>query len=913
MPTKSGDGYVSTVRGLDIGMELLKQVEKIGARETSIPRSTVDEFDNIEETEPEWKDNDWTAEQWANWQHESNPKMPEAGEAKAQASSFSNDWSVYPTTAKPPKEENTRGGWSGKGNSQAGGERSASRSGKDGGKKEKERGVQKESVHSAEQRIRQGASENCYKAQNNERVQESSGEGQDPAQKEKEVGVPVWAPSGADTLVKEVWEQNKKTKVGSGTKEELMKEVMRKFSELEADEKFDKDLRQALRESTQEPQDKGKSSGKKGDAYLAKGEKGKGKDKGVPSKKTSPSVGKTFTTEAGQSSCSMLNYMMAQAQDTGGEIYGKWMSNVEHLKTPEHRTDLMELLMRKFTENAVDYQYGSQMTLAVLEFASAMRAWSNIPYLSYYSITELIGEQASFSIQASNTGKSLMISMVQESTLYGEFCEAVAYFLRQGRKVRNVPMKEMKAVWAQHEMRPFAPYKIAYENGNQWCIMTTMVGEDPIEYPTTEVLQERGLLPAEEVESDFLSAEEADSEKESVTGVKRDYQLEEKISVIAVKVYRASSLEKMRVDLKQSKPYVFTFEGQRKEANAIEQLVLDPKQDFLWLKIKYLGSRWKAACFGEKYTKEGSSITNPIRDDAMVIMWKFTMRFRALQLNQLPLAVRVTTHEIIKEFLQVLLGARKEEATMWWTIKNCGIDTNSGENRALLIRPGRGMNELKTYGAAEAFIKNYAADLPELHIGKEIIRWFGATNVFVAKMGFLPIGVEFDVQLSILISEPEPGRRKGCRLEVVDARMMRMIHDSVESKELFRTFREYQPRYAEAERKVNEGEELVHHCPIRRLKAEFNYSIEKHGMNTRVTVKDGEWSWISHNVLGEPGQRREENVLRVGAYNWWWNVNQLTGFNTEELRIIEKKKLLGTYAKEKTMQSCWETLPFQYE
>ena len=59
MPKKGGDSYVSTVRGLDIGMELLKQVGKIGARETSIPRSTVDEFDKIEETEPEWKDNDW--------------------------------------------------------------------------------------------------------------------------------------------------------------------------------------------------------------------------------------------------------------------------------------------------------------------------------------------------------------------------------------------------------------------------------------------------------------------------------------------------------------------------------------------------------------------------------------------------------------------------------------------------------------------------------------------------------------------------------------------------------------------------------------------------------------------------------------------------------------------------------------
>ena len=87
-------------------------------------------------------------------------------------------------------------------------------------------------------------------------------------------------------------------------------------------------------------------------------------------------------------------------------------------------------------------------------------------------------------------------------------------------------------------------------------------------------------MPIEEEESDFLSAEEEDSEKESVTGIRRDFVLEEKNSAIAVKVYRASTLEKMRVDLLQPKPYVFTFEGQRKEANAIEQLVLDPKTRF---------------------------------------------------------------------------------------------------------------------------------------------------------------------------------------------------------------------------------------------------------------------------------------------------------------------------------------------
>ena len=68
MPKKGGDSYVSTVRGLDIGMELLKDVEKIGARETSIPRSAADEFEENEEFEPEWKESDWTPDQWTGWQ-----------------------------------------------------------------------------------------------------------------------------------------------------------------------------------------------------------------------------------------------------------------------------------------------------------------------------------------------------------------------------------------------------------------------------------------------------------------------------------------------------------------------------------------------------------------------------------------------------------------------------------------------------------------------------------------------------------------------------------------------------------------------------------------------------------------------------------------------------------------------------
>ena len=59
MPNKGGDGYQNTVRGKeDIGLDLLKEVEKIGARESSIPRSATQEPEVGEDEKDEWQQGD---------------------------------------------------------------------------------------------------------------------------------------------------------------------------------------------------------------------------------------------------------------------------------------------------------------------------------------------------------------------------------------------------------------------------------------------------------------------------------------------------------------------------------------------------------------------------------------------------------------------------------------------------------------------------------------------------------------------------------------------------------------------------------------------------------------------------------------------------------------------------------------
>ena len=70
MPNKGKDGYKSIARGKDIGVDLLKEVEAIGSRETSIPRSAVDEPEVAEEEKSGWQTGDWPPEPWMEWKDE---------------------------------------------------------------------------------------------------------------------------------------------------------------------------------------------------------------------------------------------------------------------------------------------------------------------------------------------------------------------------------------------------------------------------------------------------------------------------------------------------------------------------------------------------------------------------------------------------------------------------------------------------------------------------------------------------------------------------------------------------------------------------------------------------------------------------------------------------------------------------
>ena len=117
MPNKEKDGYTSVVRGKDIGVDLLKEVEAIGARGTSIPRSAVDEPEVAEEEKSGWQTGDWPPEPWMEWKDEKAGKAPMESSFQNKEPSSSADWHERNPETKPPRAEPIRGGWSNKGSS----------------------------------------------------------------------------------------------------------------------------------------------------------------------------------------------------------------------------------------------------------------------------------------------------------------------------------------------------------------------------------------------------------------------------------------------------------------------------------------------------------------------------------------------------------------------------------------------------------------------------------------------------------------------------------------------------------------------------------------------------------------------------------------------------------------------------
>ena len=204
--------------------------------------------------------------------------------------------------------------------------------------------------------------------------------------------------------------------------------------------------------------------------------------------------------------------------------------------------------------------------------------------------------------------------------------------------------------------------------------------------------------------------------------------------------------------------------------------------------------------------------------------------------------------------------------------------------------------------------------MPEIHLGKDVVQWLAATNLFVAKMGFLPIGAVLEAQLSVLVCAPSGAWKNGYRFEIVDVRMQRMIQRDAPQYH-YRTYREYEPRFTDAERAVNGGMEMIHHVPIRSMRAAFNDSIELDGMNSRVKLRINAGTWMSHNVLDD----EEEEITIVQCYNWWWGLEELAGFSPEELTIIRNLNLLTKLnanfdqrEKRHELAECWGKEVFRY-
>ena len=126
---------------------------------------------------------------------------------------------------------------------------------------------------------------------------------------------------------------------------------------------------------------------------------------------------------------------------------------------------------------------------------------------------------------------------------------------------------------------------------------------------------------------------------------------------------------------------------------------------------------------------------------------------------------------------------------------------------------------------------------------------------------------------------------------------------------------EYEPRFTDAEWAVNGGMEMIHHAPIRSMRAAVNDSIELDGMNSRVKLRINAGTWMSHNVLND----EEEDITIVECYNWWWGLEELAGFSPEELTIIRNLNLLTKLnanfdqrGKRHELAECWGKEVFRY-
>ena len=101
-------------------------------------------------------------------------------------------------------------------------------------------------------------------------------------------------------------------------------------------------------------------------------------------------------------------------------------------------------------------------------------------------------------------------------------------------------------------------------------MVPTLVGPDAAKYPTTEVLQERGLLTEEAAAEPTKVPEEQGSNKENVTWAKRDYVVAKKEFAPAGKVYSANTLGDTEVDFIQknrTSSHLKVIDGRKMRSN----------------------------------------------------------------------------------------------------------------------------------------------------------------------------------------------------------------------------------------------------------------------------------------------------------------------------------------------------------
>ena len=225
----------------------------------------------------------------------------------------------------------------------------------------------------------------------------------------------------------------------------------------------------------------------------------------------------------------------------------------------------------------------------------------------------------------------------------------------------------------------------------------------------------------------------------------------------------------------------------------------------------------------------------------------------------------------------------------------------------------------------QRWLRSYQKTCCEIHLPRFIFEWIEVNNLFVNKMGFIPIDAVLDVQLSVCISTPKDKTGKGLkapkgyRFEIVDGRMVRASWKGDYYAAKYMISREDHPRWGDAEIEID-GAPFLHHAPLRHHRQTFRNTADRGGVNTRVTLRKNTQpdTWLSHNSLENNAGERD---LCISEDNWWGVVPQLIGFTEQETLIIKNMELLWPLANSgdrnhlmlaKMMEYAWESKRFSY-